>query len=154
MNIRKISGSPLLIGFVQEFFIQRRCFMETIQMEAPALYGDHHVSEVRRVLFAVEGVREVYASSAFHIIEITFEPEKVSAGQLEELLRGMGYLDELPVPMEAIPMSASGNGKHAFRQTAFLESSRQVGFLQPSPTQQRAVWPCPGFGLLKMDENE
>jgi hypothetical protein len=128
--------------------------METIRFEAPALYGDHHVSEVRRVLLAMEGVRDVYASSAFHVIEITYEPEKVSAGQLEDLLRGMGYLDELPVPMEAIPIRASGNGKHLFRQTTFVENSRQVGFLQPSPMQGRSVWACPGFGLLKMDENE
>ena len=27
--------------------------METITFEAPALYGDHHVSEVRRLIAAV-----------------------------------------------------------------------------------------------------
>lgn len=124
--------------------------METLTLEAPALYGDHHVSEVRRVLFALEGVGDVYASSAFHVIEVTFDPQKISAAQVEELLRGMGYLDELPVPIEAQPVETSKNGR---RHTVILETSRQVSFLRPISVQSRAAWPCPGFGLLKMDEN-
>ena len=45
--------------------------METKSFEAPALYGDHHVSEVRRILLELTGVNEVYvSSSAFQIIEV------------------------------------------------------------------------------------
>ena len=37
--------------------------METKAFEAPALYGDHHVSEVQSILKELPGIDEVYASS-------------------------------------------------------------------------------------------
>ncbi len=56
--------------------------MEFKSFDAPALYGDHHVTEVRQILLALEGVSEVYASSAFHVIEVKFDPTKINAEQI------------------------------------------------------------------------
>ena len=53
--------------------------METKAFEAPALYGDHHVSEVQSILKELPGVEEVYASSAFQAIEVTFDEKKITA---------------------------------------------------------------------------
>jgi len=74
--------------------------METKTFEAPALYGDHHVTEVRRILQGQTGVSEVYASSAFQVIEVTFDPEKISAEEITKQLDEAGYLGELPLISE------------------------------------------------------
>jgi len=37
--------------------------MKTKVIELPALFGDHHVTEVRRILNEIQGVKDVYASS-------------------------------------------------------------------------------------------
>lgn len=75
--------------------------MRAVIIDVPAMYADHHVVEVRRILHAVPGVRAVYASSAFGVVEIDFDPEHTSAEALERRLDEAGYLSELPVPMES-----------------------------------------------------
>ena len=50
--------------------------METKAFEAPALYGDHHVSEVQSILKELPGIEDVYASSAFQAIEVTFDEKE------------------------------------------------------------------------------
>lgn len=125
---------------------------EKISFAAPALYGDHHVVEVRRVLFSLEGVMDVYASSAFHVIEITYDPQKITAEQLRVHLERTGYLDELPVPVETMPQGGPGDGQMLFRHTAVMENIRHVTFTRPVSYQGRPLWPCPGFGMLKFEE--
>lgn len=126
--------------------------MEKISFAAPALYGDHHVVEVRRILFSLEGVADVYASSAFHVIEITYDPQKITAEQLRAHLERTGYLDELPVPVETVPQSGPGDGQVLSRHTAVTENIRHVSFTRPVPYRGRPLWPCPGFGMLKAEE--
>ena len=41
--------------------------MKTLSLELPAMYGDHHVIEVRRILLEIDGVKDVYASSSFQV---------------------------------------------------------------------------------------
>ncbi len=45
--------------------------MKTISFDLPSLFGDHHVVEVRRLLLEIAGVEDVYASSAFQVVEIS-----------------------------------------------------------------------------------
>ena len=52
--------------------------MEKITVDLPTMYGDHHVTDVRRILLALPGVEDVYASSAFRLVEVTFDPTKTS----------------------------------------------------------------------------
>ncbi len=75
--------------------------METVIFEAPALYGDHHVSEARRILFEMPGVGEAYVSSAFQVIEVTFDPARIKAEQIEARLQEAGYLGAIRTPTEA-----------------------------------------------------
>jgi copper chaperone CopZ len=65
--------------------------MEELILEMPSMYGDHHVLKVRDVLMAVEGVEEVYASSAWKQVMISFDSKKVKTADLEKLLREAGY---------------------------------------------------------------
>jgi len=48
--------------------------MEKFVINLPAMYGDHHVTEVRRILMGLPGVSSVFASSAFKSAEISFDP--------------------------------------------------------------------------------
>jgi copper chaperone CopZ len=75
--------------------------MTSVMIVVPAMYADHHVVEVRRILCDVAGVRDVYASSAFGVVEVDFDAEDTSAEALERLLDEAGYLSELPVPVES-----------------------------------------------------
>ena len=44
--------------------------MEEVQIHVPAMYGDHHVLEVRRILLELPGVLDVYASSCFQTVQV------------------------------------------------------------------------------------
>jgi copper chaperone CopZ len=127
--------------------------METKSFEAPALYGDHHVSEVQRILKELPGVEEVYASSAFQAIEVTFDESKVTADKIAARLDEAGYLGEIPMFAEAGVAVEKKEGDGVFRHTAVYETVKQtVSFAQHVQYQGRPMWPCPGLGVVKMDE--
>ncbi len=127
--------------------------METKSFEAPALYGDHHVSEVRRILLELTGVNDVYASSAFRIIEVTFDPQKIKVEQIEARLQEAGYLGEIPMLIETgIAVEKKGDDS-AFRHTAVYETVKStVSFAQRVNYSGRPLWPCPGMGTVKTAE--
>jgi copper chaperone CopZ len=131
--------------------------METITLDLPAMYGDHHVVEVRRILFQLAGVEDVYASSSFRVAEVTFDSDVVSREEIEAKLGEAGYLGELPIP-EEIPSesAATGNGsKGFFRHTMAFESTNQVvSFGQTVNYEGRALWPCPGMEPITSMEEE
>lgn len=128
--------------------------METKAFDTPALYGDHHVAEVRRILMELPGITEVYASSAFQAIEVTFDPSKVKEEQIAARLEESGYLGEIPILAETGEAAyGKENGNSNFRHTAVYETVKQnVSFAQRVQYQGRPLWPCPGIGILKMDE--
>jgi copper chaperone CopZ len=132
--------------------------MEVFTIELPAMYGDHHVVEVRRILFGIPGVEDVYASSGFRAAEITFDPDRTSTEDIKAELDRSGYLGELPIPEETPAESVStGNGRKGFfRHTAAYETtSKVVSFEQTVNYEGRALWPCPGMApLTSMDEEE
>jgi len=130
--------------------------MKTITFEVPALFGDHHVTEIRRILLEVEGVKDVYASSAFQIVEVTYNEKKVNNQQIEAKLDEAGYLGEWKFPAETGVAAQQGDGsKPFFRHTTTYETIKQnVGFAQRVNYQGRPLWPCPGIGAIKMEEVE
>jgi len=127
--------------------------METKAFEAPALYGDHHVSEVQRILKELPGVEEVYASSAFRAIEVSFDEKKITADKIAASLEETGYLGEFPMLAEAGVAVEKKEGDGTFRHTATYETVKKtVSFAQRVQYQGRPLWHCPGFGTVKMDE--
>ena len=128
--------------------------METKTFEAPALYGDHHVTEVRRILQGLTGVSEVYASSAFQVIEVKFDPEKISTEELTKQLDEMGYLGELPLISETGIAVEKKEGDGVFRHTTTYETIKDtVSFAQSINANPRPLWPCPGLGPVKHSDN-
>ena len=128
--------------------------METKTFEAPALYGDHHVLEVQRILKELPGVEDVYASSAFQTIEVMFDEKKITTDKIAAQLGEAGYLGEIPMLVETGEAAyGRDNGNSNFRHTAVYETVKQtVSFAQRVQYQGRPLWPCPGLGLVKMDE--
>jgi copper chaperone CopZ len=128
--------------------------METKTFDAPALYADHHVSEVRRILLELEGVSEVYASSAFQVIEVTFDETKIKAEQISAKLQEAGYLGELPLMAEVGIAVERKDGDGKFRHTAIYETVKgTVSFAQRVEYSGRPLWPCPGMGAVKMSDD-
>ena len=128
--------------------------MKTKSFEVPALYGDHHVTEVRRILFQLEGVTDVYASSAFQIVEVTYDESKINDLEIAVKLDEAGYLGEWSVPIEMGTAPEQGNPeKPFFRHTTTYETVKQtVSFAQRVNYEGRPLWHCPGIGAVKMDE--
>ncbi len=126
--------------------------MQKTVFTVPTMYGDHHVLEVRRILLEMRGVEEVNASSCFHTVEVDYDLAKVSAEELRTRLNEAGYLEELPIPVEAgeaVSQKAKRNGKGFFRHTtAFEQTKHVVGFAQNINFSKRPLWPCPGMGAL------
>jgi copper chaperone CopZ len=128
--------------------------METKTFDAPALYADHHVTEVRRILLELEGVTDVYASSAFQTVEVTYDEKKIDDLQIAAKLEEAGYLGEWAIPVEMGTAAQQGDGsKPYFRHTATYETIKHtVSFGQRVNYQGRPLWPCPGISPVKMDE--
>jgi copper chaperone CopZ len=128
--------------------------MQTKVFETPALFGDHHVSEVQKILRALPGIESVYASSAFRATEVKFDESQITVEQISSRLEEAGYLGEIPILAET-GEAAYGreDGNSNFRQTAVYETVKQtVSFAQQVQFQGRPLWPCPGIGVIKMDE--
>lgn len=125
--------------------------MQTSTFDTPALYGDHHVTEVRRRLFEVPGVTDVYASSAFRAVQITFDDAKTSHDALAKVLDAAGYLGEIPMLAEA---NVAAEADSVFRHSATYETVKKtVSFQQKVPYSGRPLWNCPGMGVVRnMDE--
>jgi len=126
-----------------------------ITIHLPAMYGDHHVTEVRRLLLEMDGVTEVYASSSFQIIEVQFEESQVIQETIESKLAASGYLGELSLPAEAGVAANEKGARPFFRHTAaFAQTGKTIGFTQQVVTTGRPLWPCPGVGVLEGRQQE
>lgn len=125
--------------------------MEKLTLDLPAMYADHHVVEVRRILLALDGIEEVYVSSSFRAAEVDFDPNKIDIETITDKLDQAGYLGELPIPVETDIPATEGNGnKPYFRHTATYEqTSNVVSFTQKVNYEGRPLWPCPGMEPLK-----
>ena len=128
--------------------------MEKLTLELPALYGDHHVIEVRRILLEMVGVDDAYVSSSFHIVEVTYDPAKINPDAITAGLGEAGYLGELPVPFESGSAAyLESDSQTYFRHSTVYENTRQsVSFAQSVNYAGRPLWPCPGMGLLKISK--
>jgi copper chaperone CopZ len=131
--------------------------VKTVVLEVPNLYADHHVLEVRRILFDIPGVQDVYASSSFRVVEVTYDENLTNDSDISVKLEEAGYLGEWIVPTEtgAKPVYESEGDKPFFRHTQVFENTRQVvSFTQNIGFSGRPLWPCPGLGVVqkKMEE--
>ena len=127
--------------------------MESKAFDAPALFGDHHVSEVQRILKELPGIEEIYASSAFQAIEVSFDEKQVSAEEIAARLEETGYLGEMPILAETGIAVEKKEGDGIFRHTAtYATVKKTISFAQRVQYEGRPLWHCPGMGTVRMDE--
>lgn len=126
--------------------------MKTITFEVPALYGDHHVVEVRKILLEMPGIMDVYASSAFHLVEVTFDPSQIDEKAIELKLEQAAYLGEMAIAVEADAATylQSDRSESYFRHSEVFETTRQtVSFTQNVSFAGKPLWNCPGMGVIR-----
>jgi copper chaperone CopZ len=73
--------------------------MKRIVIDVPAMYGDHHVLQVRQALLGIKGVGEVQASAAKRKVAVKFDEAVTSPEAIHETLTSAGYPVE---PMAAV----------------------------------------------------
>jgi len=125
--------------------------------ELPALFGDHHVTEVRRLLLETPGVQDVYASSGFQVVEIQYDENKISEKDLESKLVEGGYMGKLITQIESEKPESTGEstGTYLRHTAAYTQTKLTVGFSQSvDQNQGRSLWPCPGMGLIQIEKEK
>ena len=128
--------------------------MEELTLDLPAMYGDHHVSEVRRILLEMPGVEDVYASSCFQVVQVKYDSARIDADAITARLGKAGYLGDLAAPLETgeAPVLPD-TGAAYFRHTiAYKQTGRVIGFAQNVSHTGRALWPCPGMETMETTE--
>ncbi|MCS7222674.1 MAG: heavy-metal-associated domain-containing protein [Anaerolineae bacterium] len=80
--------------------------LEKVVLDVPAMWADHHVLKVRAVLTSLEGVQDVYASSAWKQVLVSFDPSKISQAAIEQALAEAGY----PVGAGEVPVLVQHDG--------------------------------------------
>ncbi len=119
--------------------------MQSVQLELPAMYGDHHVLAVRQMLLGMEGIKQVKASAAWRAVKIDYDPDKLSPEQIEKRLANEGYTEMPHTPA----LEPEGGRTQRFTQ-AFVQAGKQVSFSAYVPFQEtRPLFPCPGMAPVR-----
>jgi hypothetical protein len=90
------------------------------------------------------GVENVYASSAFKQVAVTFDPDKARPADFESALAAEGYMNDLPWPEVTDAVKGQRHGGSQFVVASGIAES--VRFEAP-PVNWGAGGPrpCPGF---------
>jgi hypothetical protein len=103
------------------------------------------------------GVEDIYASSAFRVVDVTYDTDKTTEDAIAQVLSSAGYLGEWLQPEEkGVAAETVAERKNTFfRHTEVFETSRQVvSFTQNVSFSGRPLWNCPGLGVInnKMED--
>ena len=104
------------------------------------------------------GVTDVYASSAFQVAEVTFDPDigKVKQKSPRHSEKPVIWVNSLVIARSretcGLPMNGDGT---FFRRTEVYEQTKEtIGFAQNVSYVGRPLWPCPGIGVINTVEEE
>lgn len=65
--------------------------VKNVTLFIPRMYGDHLVTEVRRILLDLPGVQDVWASAARYQARVTYDPTIISVEEIEAALEQAGF---------------------------------------------------------------
>jgi copper chaperone CopZ len=78
--------------------------MEKLVLDVPALWADHHVLKARDALASLDGVENVYASSAWKQVLVSYDSAETDPASIEKALAEAGYpVGEGEVPVLVQP---------------------------------------------------
>lgn len=120
--------------------------MKKLVLTIPTLYGDHHATAVHDILIKIEGVSDVFVSSAFHQVSVDYDPKIVKEDNIKSLLGDQGY--EANGTELSFPATVASIGDKSTRHTAVFKGvGDALSFTEHSPAWGgKPLWPCPGFG--------
>jgi copper chaperone CopZ len=99
--------------------------MEKVIIDVPSMYADHHVLVVRDMLSKMDGIKDIYASSAFKQVMVNFDPSVIQSKVIIETLTDAGYTRDIKVPVqEKLAEDAWKNG--SFRRTQTFQADREM----------------------------
>ncbi|MEN8098075.1 MAG: heavy-metal-associated domain-containing protein [Chloroflexota bacterium] len=99
--------------------------MEKMNIKVPSMYADHHVLVVRDLLSQLDGVEQVYASSAFHEVVVKYDPAKIDGSKIAGVLDEAGYTKPLQVQVQG--KTAEDAWKQGqFRRTQTYAADREM----------------------------
>ena len=75
--------------------------MASVTINAPTMFADHHVLKAREALLAMEGIEDVYASSAWQAVIVSYDPQAVQPEAIEQALAQAGYGPDKTTPVLA-----------------------------------------------------
>jgi copper chaperone CopZ len=79
--------------------------MEKMVLSVPKMWADHHVLKVREALNALGGVQDLYASSAFRHVLVTYDPAQLDQPAIVQALTQAGYEVGEELALEGMPLS-------------------------------------------------
>ena len=68
--------------------------MEKTILSVPKMWADHHVLKVRELLTALDGVENVYASSAWKQVLVKYDPDTLTEAAIAEALAEAGFQED------------------------------------------------------------
>ncbi len=159
VSVRRPASSKVILTCSSNclwLYLKEEVVVDNLSLDLPSMYGDHHVTEVRHLLLELPGVSEVYASSSFQIVEVTYDEAQLSPDQIKAVLGEAGYLGEIPVSVERSDVGERENGDKPFfrHSVAYVQTGNSINFAQQVPPSGRPLWPCPGMGPIKHVEEE
>lgn len=100
------------------------------------------------------GMQEVYASSAFHVVEVVYDEVSTSEEAIKAKLEELGYLNELPLMLEPGQAFQRNQTDGFFRNTAVYENIKTtVSFQQRVRENGHSTWNCPGLGVIRPEHH-
>jgi len=75
--------------------------MASVTLQAPTMFADHHVLQVRSSLLPLEGIEDVLASSAWQAVIVTYDPDKTQPQAIQQALIDAGYYPDASTPILA-----------------------------------------------------
>jgi hypothetical protein len=71
--------------------------MASVTFYTPTVFADHHVLKARETLLSLSGIDDVYASSAWQAVIVTYDPASIQPDAIEQALAQAGYEpDKIP----------------------------------------------------------
>jgi hypothetical protein len=83
------------------------------------MFSDHHVLKAREALLALSGIENVYASSAWQAVIVTYDPASIQPEEIEHTLAQAGYS-----PDQATPVLAKSGAQ--YQDPSWQESGPRV----------------------------
>ncbi len=104
--------------------------MDKVVLDVPTLWADHHVLKVRDALGALEGVEDMYASSAWKQVLVKYDADKTNPAAIEKALADAGYpVGEGETPILVLPPENRKDPQWKesdFRLTVTNEADREM----------------------------